>query len=288
MKPAPFSYAAPTSLDEAIALLGRAEDAKLLAGGQSLVPMMNLRLAAPSLLIDLNRIPALRFVKEEGGELRIGAMTRHHEVANHETIKRHLPLLAHAASLIGYPAIRNRGTIGGSLVHADPSAEMPLVTTTLDATFVAVGPDGERMIAAHDFFDSLFTTTLQADEVLTEIRIPLDGAPESWAFKELSRKTGDFFVVAVAAVATVSGSTVRRLRVGVGGTSDKALRAGFVETLIEGRKFSAAVGAIADGSIREAMAKESAGEIQSDRWQVATALVERALGEVLAGSGGKG
>jgi carbon-monoxide dehydrogenase medium subunit len=287
VKPSDFRYVVPATVEEAVTLLDQdAVGTKLLAGGQSLVPMMNFRLATPSIVVDLNHIPGLRFVSEEAGVLSIGAMTRHFEVAGNDLVAKRLPLLAHAAALIGYPAIRNRGTIGGSLAHADPAAEMPLVALTLDAEFVAVGPTGERTIQARDFFDGFFTTALAPAEVLTEIRFDIRGSLEAWAFEELARKTGDFAIAAAAVAASLDGGVVRRLRVGIGGASDRPVRANRLETLLIGKPVSAARDTLKDGSARVAIAADNPGNAAGDRWEVATILAERALATVLAHPGG--
>ncbi|HEY2596954.1 MAG TPA: xanthine dehydrogenase family protein subunit M [Candidatus Dormibacteraeota bacterium] len=287
MKPSDFRYTVPATVDEAVSLLSREGGAgKVLAGGQSLVPLMNLRLAAPTLLVDLNRNPDLQFVRDRDDVLSIGSMTRHHEVATNALVAKRLGLLAHAASLIGYPAIRNRGTLGGSLAHADPAAEMPLVALTLDAELVAVGPGGRRTIPAAEFFGGFFTTALEPAEVLTEIHFQIGGTTEPWAFKEHARKTGDFAVAAVAATATLGGGRVQRLRVGIAGTSDRPIRAGELEQMLTGRPLSEAREALSDGTVRKTIAAQGAGDARYDRWEVAGVLTERALAVVLAHSGG--
>ena len=200
MKPAKFDYHAPRSVDEAVALLARyGGDAKPLAGGQSLVPLLNFRLARPSALIDLNRIPALAGIREVDGHIAFGAMTRQRAVEFSPIVARRLPLLAEATRWVGHLPIRSRGTIGGSIAHADPSAEYPAVLTALDGTVIARGQKGERELTSAALFETYLTTTLAADELLTEVRLPVMPAGAGWAFEEVARRHGDFAIVGVAA-----------------------------------------------------------------------------------------
>jgi len=237
MKPAGFAYHAPATLREAVELLQRhGEDAKLLAGGQSLVPMMNLRLAQPSVLIDLNRVDGLAYVRPDGDDrIAVGAMTRHDEVATSDLIREHCPLLASAAARIGYLAIRHRGTLGGSLAHADPVSEMPCVALTLDAELTVIGPAGERVIPAVDFFQTYFTTSLAPDELLREIRFPVTVPGEGWGFHESARKVGDFAIVAVAARLRMVNGEVGEAWLGIAGVSDRPVRATAAEAALTGR-----------------------------------------------------
>jgi len=211
MKPAPFEYHVPKSLDEALSLLSQhGFDAKVLAGGQSLVPTMNFRLAQPSVLIDLNRIAELFYLQPQNGSLsaqagglRIGAMTRQREVERSPLVAKLAPLITETMPNIAHPQIRNRGTVGGSLAHADPSAELPAVMVALDAKFLLRKSNCERLISARDFFVDLFTTALEPDELLTEIQVPALPANTGWAFKEIARRHGDYALVGVAALVTV-------------------------------------------------------------------------------------
>ena len=218
MKPAPFRYHRPESLAHALELLSGLEDAKLIAGGQSLGPMMNMRLVQPAELIDLNAVAGLDFIAEKGNFLEIGAMARHHAVASSHLVKTGCPLLAEAAGTIGHYAIRSRGTLGGSLAHADPAAQLPLVAATLGAEIVANGKRGERRIAAKDFFVSMMTTALEPGEIVVSVRFPKAAAGERHAYLQFSRRTGDFAIVAVAAVLHS-----RKFRLGIGGAEDKPL-----------------------------------------------------------------
>lgn len=219
MKPAAFSYHRARSLEEVFALLATHGDAaKVIAGGQSLAPMLNMRLARPSHLIDLNDLHELSHVREAGGAIAVGALARHEDVARSELIRAGCPLLAAAAATVGHYAIRSRGTLGGSLAHADPAAQLPLVAATLGAEIAVASPRGRRTIAAKEFFLSVMTTALQADEIIIEARFPKLGAKEGSAFELFSRRRGDFAIVAVAAtVALDGGGRATRVRLGVSG-----------------------------------------------------------------------
>ena len=199
MIPAAFDYVRASSAEEAIALLGQhGDEAKLLAGGHSLVPLMKLRLAPPSALVDIGRVNALSYVRDAGDHIAIGALTRHMDVENSPVLAEHVPLLAHAASHVGDPQVRHRGTIGGSLAHADPASDLPATTLALGATYVAQGPNGTREIAAADFYQGYLTSALEADELLTEIRVPkMNGA--GWSFQKFNRRAQDWAIVGVAA-----------------------------------------------------------------------------------------
>jgi carbon-monoxide dehydrogenase medium subunit len=218
VKPAPFRYHRPRSLADAVALLSRYSDSKLIAGGQSLGPMMNMRLVQPAELIDLNAVPGLDFITEKDDCLEIGALARHHAVEKSSLVKKHCPLLAEAAGTIGHYAIRSRGTLGGSLAHADPAAQLPLVAATLGAQIVVHGKRGERRIAAKDFFVSMMSTALAPDEIVVSVRFPKAAAGDRHAYLQFSRRTGDFAIVAVAC--TLQNE---KLRIGVGGAEDKPL-----------------------------------------------------------------
>jgi aerobic carbon-monoxide dehydrogenase medium subunit len=210
MKPPPFEYFAPDSVDEALALLQtHGEDAKILAGGQSLVPMLNFRLIRPSCLVDLNRIEGLAYVQAEAdGGLAIGAMTRQRALEHSPLVQTQMPVLADAMRFVGHPQIRARGTIGGSLAHADPAAELPAVVTALGGRMLARGPGGERSIPARDFFQSYLTTGLAFDEILVGVRLSALPARTSWAFLEVSRRQGDFALVGVVALITLGPDEV--------------------------------------------------------------------------------
>ena len=199
MKPAPFEYFRPSTLDQALSLLAEhGSDAKPLAGGQSLIPAMNFRLATPAVLVDLNGLSELSYITDGTGELKIGGMTRQRAVERSSLVAERVPLIAETMPHIAHPAIRNRGTIGGSLAHADPAAELPAVMLALNATFVVTGKTAIRDVPASDFFVGLFSTSLEAGELLTQIRIPRPPGRSGFAFAEISRRHGDFALVGVA------------------------------------------------------------------------------------------
>jgi len=230
MKPAPFLYYRASSLEDAVGLLnGPAANGKVLAGGQSLVPLLNLRLARPEALIDLNAIPNLSYIRLEAGEIVIGALTRHREIEFSTLLAEKLPILVEAVRQIGHPAIRNRGTLGGSVAHADPAAELPCVLTALDATIVAVGSGGERTIPANDFFVGHFATVLGDGEILKEVRIPLAESLAGWSFLEFARRHGDFALAEASVVLYAGHPGHRSARVVTGGTVERPLRLSTVE-----------------------------------------------------------
>jgi aerobic carbon-monoxide dehydrogenase medium subunit len=197
--PAAFDYVRAGSAEEAISLIGEhGEDAKFIAGGHSLLPLMKLRLAQPSVLVDIGRLSDLSYIRDAGDHIAIGAMTRHMDIETSSVLAEHVPLLAHAASHVGDPQVRHRGTIGGSIAHSDSASDLPATTLALGATYVAQGPNGTREIAATDFFQGFLTTALAADEMLTEIRVPkMNGA--GWSFQKFNRRAQDWAIVGVAA-----------------------------------------------------------------------------------------
>jgi aerobic carbon-monoxide dehydrogenase medium subunit len=236
MKPAVFDYYDPTTLAEALSLLAQFGDtAKPLAGGQSLVPMMNMRLARPAQLVDLNRLSELNYLKIEQGELRIGAMTRQRTLERTKIVADGWPLLQEATRYVGHVQIRNRGTVGGSLVHAYPSAEFPVVMTALEATLVLRSEKGERLVRAEDFFVDVMTTVLQPGELLVEIRVPQVRPRTGWSFQEVSRRHGDFALMGVAGLLTLSsdGTIERAQLVFCGATPHRASK---VEQQLVGRQ----------------------------------------------------
>jgi aerobic carbon-monoxide dehydrogenase medium subunit len=211
MIPAPFTYKRASSVDEALELAAQdGDDAKFLAGGHSLLPLMKLRLAVPEVLIDIGRLSELSYVREDDGHIAVGALTNYDELSRSSLLASELPLLAHAAGQVGDPQVRHRGTIGGSLVHADPAADLPAVVLALDATLVARGPSGTREIPVAGFFQSLFETTLEPGELLTEIRIPKPQTPGRWAFQKFTKRAIDWAIVGVA----VQGGNVALVNMG--------------------------------------------------------------------------
>lgn len=234
MKPARFEYAAPDTVEEAIALLEQhGEDAKVLAGGQSLVPLLVLRLARPTALIDLNLIEGLRYL-HEGDTTTIGSMTTHRELETNEFLFRRCQMIREAMSLVGHVAIRNRGTVGGSCAHSDPAAEWPALALVLDADFEVTGPAGTRTISAPDLFLSYFTTALEPDEIITEIRLKLPPENAGTTFMELARRHGDFGIAGVAAVVTRNNGNIREARLGLLGVGGTPLRATEAENILVG------------------------------------------------------
>jgi carbon-monoxide dehydrogenase medium subunit len=214
MIPAAFDYVRASSAAEAISLIGQhGSDAKFIAGGHSLLPMMKLRLAQPAVLVDISRISDLSYIKDAGDHIAIGAMTRHMDVEKSSVLAQHVPLLAHAASHVGDPQVRHRGTIGGSIAHADPASDLPATTLALGATYVVQGPSGTREIAASDFYKSFLESDLAEDEMLTEIRVPkMNGA--GWSFQKFNRRAQDWAIVGVAAWRGANGSGVGLVNMG--------------------------------------------------------------------------
>ncbi len=286
MKPARFDYYAPASTAEAVALLARyGGEARPLAGGQSLVPMMNFRVVAPPAIIDLNRIPELAFVEADAGRVRIGAMTRQRRLEFDPVVAEHLPLLHQAIRWIGHLPTRSRGTIGGSIAHADPSAEIPMVLVALDGEVVAQGPKGERRIAARDFFVSALTTALEAEEILTEVRFRAMPKGALYAIEEFARRHGDFAIAAIACVIERDGEKCRSARLATAGVGTVPVRLKAAEAILE-------KDGLGEAAIRAAAAK--AAEIVDPitdhhasadyRRHLAGVLTRRAIEKALKGS----
>jgi aerobic carbon-monoxide dehydrogenase medium subunit len=229
MIPAAFEYRRASTADEAVSLLAEhGEDAKLLAGGHSLLPLMRLRLAMPAVLVDIGRVGDLSYVSDDGGQVRIGALTRHHDLEHSELVRAQVPLLAEVAGQIGDPQVRHRGTIGGSIAHGDPASDLPAALLALRATLVARGPGGEREIPVDDFFTGFLETALAPDEMLTEIRVPaMDGA--GWSFQKFNRRAQDWAIVGVAAVLGPFGNGGVGPGVGLVNMGSVPLRAAAVE-----------------------------------------------------------
>ncbi len=273
MIPASFEYEVAGSVEEAIELLGSREDAKLLAGGHSLIPAMKLRIARPGTLVDIGRVEGLSYVREDGDAIAIGALTRHHDVAASDLLRERCPIVPGAAGEIGDPQVRHRGTIGGSVSHGDPASDMPGVLLTLDAEFVAVGPGGERRIPAVEFFTGVFETALGPQDVLTEIRVPATSG--GWAYLKFARRKQDWATVAVAAVATNGGA-----KVGLVSMGGKPLRAAAVEQALSGGASPAEAAEKADEGTEPA--SDVAGSADYRR-HLARVLTRRALEQALAG-----
>ena len=236
MKPPPFEYRIADSVEAAVAVLAEADgEAKVLAGGQSLVPMLNFRLLRPAILVDINRIPGLAYIEEDEGAIRVGALTRHHQLETSPVIAAHLPVLTAAMTHVAHLAIRNRGTIGGSLTHADPAAELPMMALLLDAAIGVASPKGRRTVAARDFFLGALSVALEPDELVTEVVFPKLPPGTGWAFEEVSRRHGDFALAAVGAVLSVADGKIAEARIAIAGADERAVRAGEAEALLNGR-----------------------------------------------------
>ena len=276
MKAPRFAYARPASVAEALALLAEHKDeARVLAGGQSLVPMLNFRVAAPKVLVDINRIAGLSGIKVAKNHIRIGALTRHVELERSADVARHLPLIASAMPHIAHPAIRNRGTFGGSCALADPAAELPACALALGATFVVAGRKGERRVAAQDFFRGLYATALKAGELLVAAEFPLPEPGYASAFGELARRHGDYAMVGVAAHGSTEGRKFSDVRVALFGVGDRPMRAARFERALDGRPAAAK-------TIEGALAALDA-DLDPRADLHASAAMKRHLAKVLAG-----
>ncbi|HEY1526913.1 MAG TPA: xanthine dehydrogenase family protein subunit M [Candidatus Angelobacter sp.] len=284
MIPSSFDYIAAKSLDEAISLLARhKDDAKILAGGHSLLPAMKLRLMQPKVLIDLGRIRDLSYIKEDGGQIRIGAMTTHFQLEISDVLRRSCPLLPETATHLGDMQVRNKGTIGGSLAHSDPAADWPAAILALNAEIVATSAKGDRVIKATDFFVEMLTTSLQPGEILREIRVPAGKSKAAQAYVKVRHPASGFAVVGVAVNLSIEGGKCQSAGIGITGVSPKAYRASKVESALTGntldaKTVSAAAAHAADGV-----------DINSDlyasaeyRKQLATVYTRRAI-EMAAG-----
>jgi carbon-monoxide dehydrogenase medium subunit len=288
MKPAAFAYHRPRSLEQALALLEQhGDEAKILAGGQSLAPMLNMRLAQPAHLIDVNDLHEIAYIRDGGEDVAVGALARHDDVARSPLVRSACPLLAEAAATIGHYAIRQRGTLGGSLAHADPAAQLPLVAAVLDATIAVVGPRAGRSLAARDFFLSVMTTALADDEIVVEARFPKHAPREGAAFEIFSRRRGDFALVAVAAtVALDDGNRVSRLRLGVGAVHPVPVTLDEVAQAQRGRTANAQWCRDVAAAARARIEPEESPLVPAEyRRDVCEALTRRALERCLARAG---
>jgi carbon-monoxide dehydrogenase medium subunit len=244
VKPALFAYKKARTVDDAVALLGTHQDARLLAGGQSLIATLNMRLSQPSLLIDINGVAGLAAIAHKNGKIEIGALVRHAQAERDELIAKHVPLLARALPHIGHPAVRNRGTIGGSIAFADPAAELPACLLALDGEIDVYGPKGKRTIRAQDFFKGLFETALGPQEVLTAIRVPAAGKETRTGFAEVARRHGDYAMVGLAASARADGKGLRDVRLAFFGVAAMPVRARQSEAALTKGDIEAAVAAL--------------------------------------------
>jgi CO/xanthine dehydrogenase FAD-binding subunit len=280
MKPAPFDYNAPSGVDEALAILSeRGDEAKVLAGGQSLVPLLNLRLARPGLLVDINRLNDLNVLQAVDGGIEIGALTRQRAIEGSSAVRELYPLLAAATTYIGHPAIRTRGTVGGSLAHADPVSELPCVALALDAELLVRDRTGGRTIPAANFFQTVMTTALRPDELLVGVRLPAPAERTGWGFEELARRHGDFAIIAVAALVTLdSHGTIAGARLAYAGAADRPIRARQAEAALVGQRPSASVFEEAARAAVQELDPPSDLHASADyRRKVAVTLTQRAL-----------
>lgn len=254
MKPPPFDYYAADCIEAAVqALADAGGDGKIIAGGQSLMPMLNFRLLRPSILIDINRIPDLSYIRDDGGEIRVGPLTRHRILETSDIIARQFPVLHEAMGYVAHLAVRNRGTIGGSLSHADPAAELPMMSLLLDARLEVQSPLGRRKIEARDFFLGALTTALEDGEMLVEVRLPKLSERAGWAFEEVARRSGDFALASVAVIMNSDGDTISDLRIGMMGVGETPMRATDAENILAGQRYSEAAVAAAVDAIRAAV-----------------------------------
>jgi carbon-monoxide dehydrogenase medium subunit len=284
MKPGRFTYEAPATIEGVLlSLAARGDDAKLIAGGQSLAPMLNMRLARPEHLIDINGLKELGEIRFDGDRLSIGAMVRHAALARNELVRRHCPMLAHAAQTIGHYAIRQRGTIGGSLAHADPAAQLPLAALVLDAEIEIRSAAGRRTVPARDFFVSIFTTVLHPDELIVAIHVPVAKPRQGWGYRLFNRRAGDFAIVSVAATLARAGNGgIEDLRLAIGGIGPVPVR---VESLATSGPPD---GTSQDWSVIIAAAVAAAVEIEENertpenfRRELVAALTKEALDQAL-------
>jgi len=287
--PASFDYHAPATLEEAIQLLAQHGDAaKVLAGGHSLVPAMKFRLAQPEVLVDLNRLDGLRYIREEGNELAIGAMTPEAWIDESEIVRRGYALLADTARVIADPLVRNRGTIGGNLAHADPANDHPATMLAYGATLVAQGPSGRRTIPVDTFFVGLFETALKPGEILAEVRIPKPGAGSGGAYEKMERKVGDYATSAVAVQLTMNGDTIASARVALTNVNAVPMRATKAEAALAGQRVTDA-SLEAAGAAAAAQCEPSAdlrGSVEYKR-DVTRVLTKRAIRRAVARAQGK-
>ncbi|HET6817054.1 MAG TPA: xanthine dehydrogenase family protein subunit M [Mycobacteriales bacterium] len=274
MIPAPFDYVRAATPDDALAALGEhGDEAKLLAGGQSLLPLMKLRLAVPTVVVDLTGIDELSYVRDEGDSLAIGALTRHHDVATNDVVRREVPMLAHVAGLVGDPQVRHRGTVGGSVAHADPSADLPTALLALGASYVVRGQQGKRTVSADDFSTGFLETVLEPDELLVEVQVPKAAA---WGYEKFTRRAIDWATVAAATVRRADGSVA----VALANMGPTVLRAAAVEQAVASGSGAAEASALADEGTEPGSDVTASADY---RRHLARVLTSRALAACLSG-----
>lgn len=281
MKPPPFEYKRVSTVEEALsALADGGDEAKLLAGGQSLIAMMNLRLVRPSVLVDINRVSELSYIDRTNGTLKIGAMTRQTTLENSAEVSAACPLMAAALPYVAHKPIRNRGTIGGSMAHNDPTAELPAVALACDAEFVVKSASGERTLAAADFFTGYLETALAEDEILTAIHVPATGAGTGYSFMEMSPRSGDYALVGVAAMMQVNNGQCNNVRIVCLGAGDSAMRMSTAESTLSGQTPSGdAFRAAAEAAAGEADPSSDYHASAEYRRDLIRSLTQRALAE---------
>jgi carbon-monoxide dehydrogenase medium subunit len=289
MKPPPFDYVIADSIEAAVATLAEAgEDAKILAGGQSLVPMLNFRLLRPSLLVDINRIPGLSFVAERRDSIVVGALARHRMLETSPVIAKFLPVLSAAMRHVAHIAIRNRGTIGGSLSHADPAAELPMLALLLDAKLTIASSKGRRRVDAASFFLGALTADLEPDDLVIEVEFPKLPPCTGWGFEEVARRAGDFALAGVAATLTVSDRTIGAARIAMMGIGEKPMRAGAAEALLAGQALSDNLLESVTASVRSVVAPNTDLHASAEyRRHLIGVLTRRALMAAWNRAGGK-
>jgi carbon-monoxide dehydrogenase medium subunit len=289
MKPPRFEYHAPTTVEDALGLLARYRgEAKVLAGGQSLMPLLNFRLVRPAALIDLNRIGALAYITVVDGQVRLGAMTRQRALEFSPVVRQRLPLLAEATHWVGHLPIRTRGTIGGSIAHADPAAEYPAVLSALEGEVVACSPRGERTLRPADLFQTYLTTNLAPDEILTEVRLPATPAGAGYAFEEFARRHGDFAIVGIAALIVMDGRRAVRVRLASAGASPVPVRLRAAEEILESDGVNDATIAAASAKAGELVEPDSDIHASADyRRHLTGVLTSRALKRARARAAGR-
>lgn len=287
MIPSGFEYHAPSSLDEAVKLLAEHEDAKILAGGHSLLPMMKLRFAEPAHLVDINSISELKGVREDGAVIRIGAMTTETELIASPVIQEKCPLISDAAKLIADPQVRNRGTIGGDIAHGDPGNDHPAIMMALDASFVLTGAEGQRTVAANGFFLGTYWTQLEEAELLTEIQVPAFGAGTGYGYHKLKRKTGDYATAAAAVVLQLEGERCSEIRIALTNVAPMAIRAEQAEDLLRGQTLNEALIEQAAAKVMEVCdpAEDLRGDAQY-KTHMAAEMVRRSIRDALVRTGG--
>ncbi len=283
MIPSGFEYHSPSSLQEAVKLLAEHEDAKIIAGGHSLLPMMKLRFAEPAHLVDINGLSELKGIREDGALIRIGAMTTENELIASKVIRERCPLLSDAARLIADPQVRNRGTIGGDIAHGDPGNDHPALMLAVDASFVLTGADGRRTVTANGFFLGTYWTQLEEGELLTEIELPAFVAGTGYGFNKLKRKTGDYATAAAAVVLQLDGDTCTEIRIALTNVAPMAVRAEQAEALLRGQTISEALIEQAAAKVMEAC--EPAEDLRGDaeyKTHMAAEMARRSIRDALA------